>query len=345
MRTTLKQIAEATNLSVTIVSQVLNDRPCRVSKENRKRICDTAREMGYRPNLVAVSLVKGSTDTIGLAISDIRNNFFSVLARGVEEECQKSNWNVILCNSNDSHAKDMDNLRMLADKGASGVLFGMASETTVEMARECMDLLEREQMPYLLVDRYIENTSEKVVRVDHVRGGILATSYLLERGHRSIACITGPRNLIDSQQRLTGYEEELQKYGLSVDARLIVEGKYTFESGAAAVDELLQRKIRIDAIFAFNDMMAIGAVKRLREHGLRVPQDISIIGYDDIFMDEFLETPLTTIKQPAEEMGRIAARQIIDGAQKRSAVSMPIVLEPELISRKSVICRKPEKLL
>lgn len=339
MRTTLKQIADATSLSVTIVSQVLNDRPCRVSREKRNLILKTAEELNYRPNLVAVSLVKGSTDTIGLAISDIRNNFFSVLAKGVEEECQKNNWNVILCNSNDNHAKDMDNLRMLADKGASGIIFGMASETTVEMAEECMNFMMHEQMPYLLVDRYIDTNAEGIVCVNHVQGGHLATGYLLERGHRNIACITGPMNLVDSQQRLTGYGEELKKYGLDLKPELIVEGKYTFESGGRAIEELLRRKVKMDAIFAFNDMMAIGAIKKLQECGIRVPRDISVIGYDDIFMDEFLEVPLTTIKQPAEEMGRTAARLIISKEVGSRNKRSPVVFEPELVERKSVISR------
>lgn len=342
MRTTLKQISEATHLSITIVSQVLNDRPCRVSKENRQLILDTAKEMNYRPNLVAVSLVKGSTNTIGLAISDIRNNFFSVLAKGVEEECQKNNWNVILCNSNDKHTKDMDNLRMLADKGANGIIFGMASETTVETAKECIDLMDREQMPYLLVDRYIEGISDWVVCVDHLHGGRIATKYLLEQGHRHIACITGPENLLDSEQRLQGYREVLEACGLEMDERYIAEGRYTFDSGARTAEELMNRGIHIDAIFAFNDIMAIGAIKQLRKHGIRIPEDISIIGYDDIFMDEFLDVPLTTIRQPAEKMGRAAARLLIRREMGRRTGKTPIVFEPELIKRKSVVRRMPD---
>lgn len=337
MRTTLKQIAEETGLSVTIVSQVLNNKPCRVSEENRKRILNTAKKMNYRPNLVAVSLVKGSTNTIGLAISDIRNNFFSLLAKGVEEECQKENWNVILCNSNDKHSKDMDNLRMLADKGASGIIFGMASETTEEMARECFDFMHQEQMPYLLVDRYIDTTFDKVVCVDHVLGGEMAASYLLELGHRNIACITGPVNLVDSRQRLQGYKKALSKYQVPFAPDLIVEGKYTFESGAAAADILLKRNRKIDAVFAFNDMMAIGAIKRFKEHGYVIPTDISVIGYDDIFMDEFLDVPLTTIRQPVGEMGHVAARLIMDQYSGHKVNWKPVIFKPELIKRESVM--------
>ncbi|MDD2958458.1 MAG: LacI family DNA-binding transcriptional regulator [Lachnospiraceae bacterium] len=339
MRTTLKQIADVTKMSITIVSQVINNKPCRVSKEKRKLILETAEELNYRPNLVAVGLVKGSTNIIGLAISDIRNNFFSVLAKGVEEECQKNNWNMILCNSNDKHSKDMANLQMLADKGAGGIIFGMASETTEAMAQECIEFMQQEHLPYMLVDRYIDIQTDRIVCVDHVQGGYLATSYLLKMGHKNIAYITGPSNLIDSQQRLTGCNEALGEYGIVPNQNLIAEGKYTFESGAAAVEKLLKRSVKIDAIFAFNDMMAIGAIKRLREHGIQVPQDVSIVGYDDIFMDEFLDVPLTTIKQPMKEMGRAAARQIINPESRYKNGEKRIIFEPKLVIRKSVIDR------
>ena len=339
MRTTLRQIADETNLSVTIVSQVLNNKPCRISREKREMILQTALRMNYRPNLVAVSLVKGSTDTIGLVVSDIRNDFFSVLAKGVEDECQKYNWDVILCNSNDKHAKDMDNLRMLADKGASGIVFGMASETTAEMAQECIDFMTREHLPYLLVDRYIETRTGGIVCVDHVKGGHMAAEYLIRTGHRRIACITGPKNLIDSQQRLTGFTQALAEHGLRTDPAYIAEGKYTFSSGEAAVGEILSRKVEIDAVFAFNDMMAIGAMKRLRASGYRIPEDVSVVGYDDIFMDEFLEVPLTSVRQPTEEMGRAAARQLILQEVSYKNNEKRIVFEPELIERKSVLDR------
>lgn len=342
MRTTLKQVADAANLSITIVSQVLNNKPCRVSKENRKRIVETAERLNYRPNLVAVSLVKGSTDTIGLAISDIRNGFFSSLAKGVEDECQKYNWNVILCNSNDRHAKDMDNLRMLADKGVSGIIFGMASESTAQMARECTAFMEQEYIPYMLVDRYIDKIKGGIVCVDHVEGGYLATRYLLDRGHRHIACITGPSNLIDSRQRLEGYQRALLEYGIPYDKNVVIEGRYTFESGEQAADRLLSRGCPMDAVFAFNDMMAIGAMTRMNARGIGIPTDLSVVGYDDIFVDQFLGVPLTTVRQPTEQLGRAAARKIITNEIGSHGKFGRIVFKPELIERKTVINRISE---
>ena len=339
MRTTLKQIAEATNLSTAIVSQVLNNKPCRISQENRQRILDTAERLNYRRNLVAVSLVKGSTDTIGLVISDIRNEFFSSLAKGVEDECHNHNWNVILCNSNDRHSRDMDNLRMLADKGVSGIVFGMASESTPAMVQECVEFMKKERLPYVMVDRYTEDHHNGIVRVDHVKGGYLATNYLLDRGHRRIACITGPMNLIDSRQRWEGYCKALQEQGIPYRSELVVNGKYTFDSGNDAAEILLKRRVDFDAVFCLNDLMAIGAMQRFQKRGIRIPQDISVVGYDDIFVAQFLNVPLTTIHQPVEELGHAAARMIIERGVSEFAENNCLVFEPELVKRKTVIDR------
>ena len=339
MRTTLKQIAEETHLSVTIVSQVLNDRECRVSEKNRQLIINTARKLNYRPNKVAVGLVKGSINTIGLAISDIRNDFFSLLAKSVEDECQRAGWNVILCNSNDKHSSDLSNIKMLADSGVSGVIFGMASESTAEMAQECINLMIQEHLPYLLVDRYITSDTGGIVCVDHVEGGHMATKYLLSRGYKKILCITGPNNLIDSEQRLEGYRKALSQFHVPYHDELVIEGKYTYESGEECISRVLEDQISFDAVFAFNDMMAIGAMKRLRENGIRIPEDIGVIGYDDIFMDSFLEVPLTTIKQPKEKMGRAAAQEIIRNHVDYKNNETRIIYKPTLVERQTVLDR------
>ncbi len=338
MRTTLKQIAEQTHLSVSIVSQVLNGKECRVSKENRALILRTAEEMDYRRNMMAVSLVKGSANMIGLAISDIRNDFFASIAKGIEGECQRNAWNVILCNSNDRHETDMRNLRMLGDVGVSGIVWGMASDSTDAMAQEGIDFMTKAKIPYLLVDRYINTNTGGIICVDHVKGGYLAAEYLLKRGHKKIVCITGPSNLIDSRQRLQGVKKALEKFKPDSEC-IVIGGKYTYQSGFDAAEEIISRRIKADAIFAFNDMMAIGAMTKLREAGIRIPEDISVIGYDDIFMDEFLEVPLTTIKQPTEKMGKCAAHNLIHGKINYKDNNQRIVFSPELIERETVIDR------
>lgn len=338
MRTTLKQIANETHLSVAIVSQVLNNKECRVSEENRKLIIQTARILHYRPNRAAVSLVTGVTKTIGLIVSDIRNDFFGKIACGVENECQKNNWQMMLCSSHDQNTGDLSSLRMMMDNGVSGIILDMASDSTPESAEKFIRIALEENVKIVMIDRYFEGDGRRIVCMDHTTGGYLATEYLIRKGHRRIACIGGPRNLIDAGQRMEGYRRALQFYKIPQDPDLVVYGCYTYESGIAAARQLIERNVKADSLFAFNDMMAIGAMTQLRESGFRIPEDISVVGYDDIFLDRFLEIPLTTIHQPAEEMGKAAANIIISEAEGSDPENGRVTFHPTLIERQSVCC-------
>ena len=334
MRTTLKVIAEKTGMSVTAVSLVLNHKDCRIAENKKRLILETADELQYRPNLVAVSLVKGTTHTVGLIISDIRNDFFSSLAKAAEEECRKHQWNLILCNSN-SHEEDVENIRMLADKGVNGIIFGMATDTTEKMAAENLALLKKEKLPFVQVDRYVEAGAGDIVCVNHVKGGFDATEHLISLGHRRIACITGPEHLVDSQKRLEGYRKALQAGGIEEDPALIIPGKYSFDSGTLAIRQLIRQGSRFTAVFAFNDVMAIAAIRELTQQGFRIPEDISIVGYDDIFMSEFLSIPLTTIHQPTYDLGAAAAELVMTREKRPHAAGEKRVLDPALVIRGS----------
>ena len=340
MRITLKDIAGMTGVSITTVSLVLNGRPCRVSQAKRKDILETAGKVHYRPNLVAKSLVKNATDTIGLIVSDIRNGFFSTLAKGAEEACRKKNWSLILCDTNDLHSADIHNIRMMADRGVSGIIYGMASDSTPEMVRDCLRLFTAEHIPFVQIDRYIECNAGGIVGVNHELGGRLATEYLLQLGHRNIACITGPEYLLDSRMRLTGYENAIRKSGNEPDRTLLFHGRYTYESGVSATEELLRSGRNFSAIFAFNDLMAIGAISALKRAGLRVPQDISVIGYDDIFMSGMLDVPLTTVRQPTYDMGEYAVKMIMEGRNDWESREEKKLFDPELVIRSSAFRKR-----
>ena len=335
MRTTLKQLAEYTGLSVTTVSLVLNGKPCRVSDESRALILEAAEKLKYRRNMVAVSLVKGKTNTIGLIISDIRNSFFSTLAKGVGDECQKHGWNMMICNTNDRHAMDMEDIQMMAGKGVNGIVWGMASETTAGMAHEAISLLERENIPYLLIDRYVKTEPGRTIRVDHRLGGYLATRHLIELGHRRIACVTGPSNLIDSEARMEGYLQALEEADIPCDGALVYEGNYQYAGGVEAVRVLQARGAAYTALFAFNDMMAFGCMKQLRSMGMAIPGDVSVVGYDNVFFSDLLDVPLTTVNQPVYEMGLEAARQLILEPRDGGGTHRTTVFNPTLVPRET----------
>lgn len=329
MRTTIKDIAAATGLSVTTVSLVLNDRPSGIPQTTKDRVFKAAKEMDYRPNQLAVGLVKKRTNTIGLLVPDIRNSFYSAIAKGAEDICRKTGWNMMLCNTGNKHKREQEYIKVLSSKGVDGIILGMSADGDNDKVSESCKLLKEQGIPYILLDRTARGSA---VVVDHEKGGYLAAKHLLELGHRKIACITGSAYLQGSVSRLEGFRRAMREEGAPVDETLIVEGDYTQQGGEQGVDKLRGRDYT--ALFAFNDMMAYGAYKALRAEGLHVPDDVSVVGYDDIFFSEILETPLTTVRQPNDEIGAAAGELLIDIITNKIK-SKIIEFEPKLIVRKS----------
>jgi LacI family transcriptional regulator len=338
---TIKDIAAKTKLSVTTVSLVLNGKQSKIPQKTKDLVIKTAEELHYRPNQLAVGLITKRTKTIGLIVPDIRNNFFSSLAKGIEDECRKNGWTVILCNTSDIHERDLEYINMLASKGVDGILYCMSSDSDIEKFRECYNLLKMHDITFIMLDRSFQLPGLITAKLNHKKGGYLAAKHLIDLGHRRIACVTGPKHLEDSMQRLDGYMKALKEYGIPYDESIIVEGNYHMESGISAVDKLINKNFT--AIFAFNDMMAYGVYKGLKAHGLLVPTDISLVGYDDISISEILEVPLTTIHQPVERMGAAAAKHLIEIIEKGSQDKPIPIYSPSLVIRSSTAKLKPTK--
>jgi len=335
LRTTIKDIAAKTNLSVTTVSLVLNGKSSKISEKTKELVFKTAMELQYRPNQLAVGLIKKRTKTIGLIVPDIRNNFFSTLAKGIEDECRRNDWTVILCNTSDKHERDIEYINVLASKSVDGILYCMSADSSLEKFKKSYELLNKFNIPFIMVDRSFDMPDCITAKLDHVKGGYIATKYLLELGHKRIACVTGPNNLDDSNRRLVGYKKALKEAGIAFDSSIIAEGNYSMESGIAAVETLIGKNF--SAIFAFNDMMAYGVYKGLKKHNLSVPTDISVMGYDDIFLSEILEVPLTTVHQPVEKLGTAAASHLIGFIEGDLKDNTIVTYPPELVIRKSTL--------
>ncbi|MHC1773704.1 MAG: LacI family DNA-binding transcriptional regulator [Flexilinea sp.] len=333
MRATIKDIAEDTGFSITTISLVLNNKATSIPKATKEIIIKSAKDHGYRPNQLAVGLLKKQTKTIGLIISDIRNVFFSTLAKAIEDECHRNGRNLILCNSNDEHQRDIDYINVLADKGVDGIIYGMSLDTDYEKAIECYKLMDELHLPFVMVDRYFDSLNYFSVSTDHYYGGYLAAKHLIDRGYRRIACVTGPKHLQDSKDRLNGYKTALQEVGIHYDPEIIYEGQYTVNSGAEAM-ELMKDK-DISAIFAFNDMTAFGVYNYAKKLNISIPNDIALVGYDDIFFSEILEVPLTTVHQPITEMGVASVQLLLSLTKGEKIAKRNISLKPTLIIRKS----------
>lgn len=338
MATTIKDIAQATGLSVTTVSLVLNQKADKIPERTKELVQKTAKEMNYRPNQIAISLVKKKTKTLGLLIPDIRNSFFSMLAKEVEDECHKMGWTMILCNTGDQHHRDLEYIDVLASKNVDGVIYCMASDTTLEKFQEVHELLQIYKLPFIMIDRTYDLKNVHAAKIDNKLGGFLATEHLISLGHSKIACITGPMNLMDTQARLSGYKDALEKHGIVFNENLIYHGNYQMSGGVHGITELKQQEFT--AVFAFNDLMAFGAYKALKQMKKKIPEDVSLVGYDDIVFSEMLEVPLTTIRQPIGKAGKLAVRFIIDYIDDPSSAEEVPMLSPKLIKRDSTMKKK-----
>lgn len=330
---TLKDIAFKAGISVSTVSLILNNKPTRISESTKSRVLNIAKELNYRPNQIARTLRNNRSKTIGIIVSDIQNSFYASIAKGLEDECNKFGWNLILCNTSDRFDREYEYIEILNSKGIDGIIIGMSSTGSYKKAKYSIDLLDKNNIPFVLLDRTLKTPTCNIVDVDSESGGYIATRHLLELGHTNIACVTGPTYLEGTYSRLNGYRKALVDYGCHFSPDLIYNGDYSYDSGVRAAKSLISKEI--SAIFAFNDLMAYGICHYLRSIDLFVPKDISVVGFDDIFYSKMTEVPLTTIRQPAYQIGQKAGNiliQIIEGISNGPQIYQ---FKPELIVRSS----------
>lgn len=339
MGATLKDVAVRAGVSPAAVSLVLNNRPHRIPEETCVLIRRAAEELSYLPNLNAVGLVKGQTKVMGVVIPDIRNLFFSELVSGIDSVALSQGWNIIITNSNDQKQIDLQNIRALAARDVGTMLIVPAGDAGRESAEEYQRTISAFGRPVILVDRLLPGLETSRAAINQRQGAKLVMNHLLELGHRRIACLLGPRNTC--LPRLLGVEDAFREQGLQLKPADLLQGAYTRESGYAAADEVLRGEY--SAVFCFNDMMAYGLYKRLREQGVRIPEDLSVAGFDDILFSDYLEVPLTTVWQPARQLGIEAARRALYELEHPGGHES-ILLEPELRIRKST-ARFPASIL
>ncbi len=335
-RVTIRDVAEKAGYSITTVSMVLNNKPVSIPEKTRIKVWKTAEELKYRPNQLAVSMITKHSHVIGLIIPDNSNAFFAELSKEVELAAQREGYGVIYGNSNNDSKRDICYIRMFADRQVDGIIFARSSSQTQEDELRLLRVVKELSLPLVMIDRQIDNSDACAVLLDHFKGGYLAAKHLIRLGHTRIGAYTGPRSLQSSNERLTGYRFALEESGLPYDRSLVFEGNYTASGGEEALRYFLNQ--RASAVFCFNDLMALGLYREIAIAGLSVPDDISIIGFDNSFLSEIIHPALTTVEQPIAQMGRRAVsfllRQIegreIPPEQRRD------IFEPKLVIRESV---------
>jgi LacI family transcriptional regulator len=321
---TIKEIAKRAKVSAATVSHVVNNTRY-VSDEVRARVEAAVAALGYVPNAVARSLRMRGTQTLGMMVPDIGNVFFAELVRAVEDECYRQGYSLVLCNSDDDPAKQATYLRTLMSKRVDGLVL-IAAGADAELCR----LLATTWLPLVVVDREIEGVTADLVEVDHEHGGYLAGRYLLDLGHRDIAVIAGPSDIAVSRQRIYGFERALRETRAPRRTEYLVHASFTTQGGYEAAKRLLALPRPPTAIFACNDLLALGAIHAAREARRKVPEDLSVVGFDDIALAAFVSPRLTTVRQPKTRIGELAAQLLIARINGKRNDVVRKLLEPEL---------------
>ena len=340
MPVSIRDVAAHAGVSVATVSNVLN-RPDIVAGPTRDRVHASIRELGFVRNESARQLRAGRSRTIGLVVLDVANPFFTDLARGVEDEASKAGLAVILCNSDDQERKEKRYLELLEEHRVQGVLITPVVGAGVRLAR-----LQRRGTPVVLVDSRSPSRGQCSVAVDDVLGGDLALSHLLSAGHQRVAFVAGPRTIRQVADRHEGALRALARTGRPPgDLRMIDVGALNVASGQKAGAEIaaLRAADRPTAVFCTNDLIALGLLQEMTRHRIRVPEDISIVGYDDIDFAAAAAVPLTSVRQPRQQLGRTAARMLLEEAAAHdSHRHQQVIFQPELIVRQSTAApRRP----
>ncbi len=332
MTTAMKDVAREAGVSINTVSRALNGKPD-VNEDTKKRILEIADRLNYVPNFLAKGLVTKKTKTIGVIVSDNANPFFARIIKGIEDYARSRGYSIILCNTDERYEREEEVVRLFREKRVDGLLI-----TPIPSPKKRTDILELKELgvPFVLLNRHIEQTMTDYVINDNVYGAYLAVSHLVKLGHKRIGHISGPSQISSVRGRLEGYKKALFKNNIEFDNSLVKESNLKMEDGYRLMKEFLELENRPTAVFAYSDLLAIGVLKALKEAKLKVPKDIALVGYDDIEFSSLLEIPLTTVHQPRYRIGEEGAKILINRIEKKDSEGFQqIVLKPELVIRES----------
>lgn len=324
----IKDVARLAGVSTATVSRTLAE-PEKVTAETRKKVQAAIRRSGYVRNELARSFRMQSTQTILVLVPDIGNPFYSLIIQGLEEVAQKHRYRLLLGDTQNHPEREIEYLQSVMQRQVDGVI------SLGHTLPQVLKFKDGKPVPLVMACEYLHDATVSSVSIDNIAAAKLATAHLLELGHRRIAFINGPVQTPLSKDRLRGYRDALQDAGVAYDKSLVVRGDFSLLSGERAAGALLDKKLNFSAIFAANDAMGIGAIKVLRARCLRVPDDISVVGFDDIEFAQYVEPPLTTIHQPRREIGRATMTGMIARLKDDGAPPDQVVLAHELVVRGS----------
>ena len=333
---TLKHIAKELNVSISTVSKALKNSE-EISRDTKEKIQAFARLYNYKPNNIAISLKNKRTKNIGVVIPDIVHHFFTTVIRGIEQYANQKGYNVIVCLSDESFDKEVINMEMLANGSIDGFIMSLSSGTQRKNDYEHLQQVVEQGIPLVLFDRITDQVSCDKVIIDDQLGAYRAIHKLLKEGRKRVAMITTEEYLSVSRKRNAGYRLALEEFGMTYQEELVLKLP-SMEVDQKRISDFIA-SVQPDALLSVNEIFGITAMRLAREHGLRVPEDLSVIGFTDGLLSQYANPTLTSIKQHGEEMGRISAKMLIEKVegQSESESFTTKILEPTLVERNSTI--------
>lgn len=329
MGATLKDVAELAGVNASTVSRVINNSGVAVKDETRQRILDAVKKLNYKPNVVARSLRTRSTQLLGMIIPDITNPFFPMCYKGAETAAWEKGFNIILCNTDDQLEKEEMYVQGLRDRQVDGLILATAQVDST------LDKMSQNGYPYVFLNRRSRQATGHFVVADNLKGARLATDHLIGLGHKNIAHISGPLYTDVGLSRLEGFRLAAREHGLPFSLDFVVESEFNEEAGYWAALELFKKKKEVTAIFAANDSIAVGVMTAAGEIGLKIPGDVSLVGFNDIPIVSKLRPSLTSVHLPLFNMGYLAAEMLIKIINGEPLEQDGIILEPKLVARES----------
>lgn len=341
MAKTIREIAKEAGVSITTVSKLINGEEISISKDTRERVLETVKKYNYVGNTGAKRKKSSSEkNQIAIVIPELKQMFFAEILEQVEKYCDESGNNLIVCSSRNDFEREKQHIADLIKMGIKGIVYMSVSSTT----ENCYEDLKKAKIPFVVLDsNLIEYNVPAIAFVDGENGMYSAAKYLIECGHQDIAYITGVRHAKFNNSRHQGYVRALLESGLPVNPQLTAFGNYTYESGGEKAAWLLEHRVEFTALLCENDLIAIGAMRKLEEHGLRVPDDISIIGFDDIYINEMIRPQLTSVNQNLHVIAKEAVDMLIRLADGEVLDNTVVKVTPRLILRNSVKIIENEK--
>ena len=330
---TIKDLAKELNLSASTVSRALRDHPD-ISPLTKKRVISLANKLDYHPDSIAQSLQTQKTKTIGVIVPEIKQPFFASVINGIEELAYSAGYTIIVCQSNETYHREVLYTRTLVSHRVAGLLVSL-SQTTQNL--DHFKALQRRGVPIVFFDRVNDDIEASKVVVDDYNGAFAAVDHLIKSGYKRIAHLAGPKNLSISKYRLKGYKDALKLGNRPYNEELVVYGGLDDTDGVVGFQKLLSLEILPDAVFAVNDPVATGAFLTIKEHGLKIPDDIALVGFSNTNVSSLLDPPLTTVEQPTYEIGKTAVQLLLAQINNNEKNFVPQfeVLKTHLIIRGS----------